>query len=325
MASHRLLRLSAITIATALSLPSYTAAQAAPPKAHSREEIISAAKAIIQKARYCTFVTNGDNGHPQARIVDPLGPDENFTIWIGTNPLTRKVNEITRDARVTLSCFDTASSSYATLQGRAAVVTDAAERAQRWKDDWKPFYTTGAGGNDFILIRLTPIHLEIVSPDRGLAGDAKTWLPLSIEFDAMAQPTDEQMIRAARASSNAAIAAHDPAAMARYWMEDVHVLASTSAQTAGRTANQERMAAQFKNRPDTIYVRTPVTVEVFLPWAVASERGEWTGRWTEPDGVMSIGGTYQAQWRRVDGRWLIQGELFVPTHCSGSKYCNARP
>jgi ketosteroid isomerase-like protein len=96
-------------------------------------------------------------------------------------------------------------------------------------------------------------------------------------------------------------------------MEDVHVTSSTSAQTTGRAANQERMAQQFARRPDTIYVRTPSAIEVFAPWAVASERGEWTGRWTEPDGVMEIGGTYLVQWRRIDGRWLIQSELYVPT------------
>ncbi len=108
-------------------------------------------------------------------------------------------------------------------------------------------------------------------------------------------------------------------------MEDVHVVSSTSAQTAGKRANRDRMAAQFTNRPDTIYVRTPVTIDVYAPWNVASERGEWTGKWTEPDGALEIGGTYQAQWRKIDGRWLIQGELFVPAHCKGSKYCNQRP
>src|SRR5262245_44749203 len=102
---------------------------------------------------------------------------------------------------------------------------------------------------------------------------------------AQAQSTDEQLIRAARARSNAAIAAHDPAAIARAWMENVHVVASTSAQTAGRAANQQRMAQQFANRPDTIYVRTPTAIDVYAPWSVAAERGEWTGRWTEPDGA----------------------------------------
>ena len=100
------------------------------------------------------------------------------------------------------------------------------------------------------------------------------------------QLTDEQMIRAARARSNAAIAAHDLAAIAGEWMPDVHVVSSTSAQTAGREANQQRMAQQFKNRPDTLYVRTPSTIEVNAAWAVASERGDWVGRWTEPDGKL---------------------------------------
>ena len=136
---------------------------------------------------------------------------------------------------------------------------------------------------------------------------------------------DEQLIRDARARSNQAIAAHDVAAMARAWMEDVHVVASTSAQTAGRSANQARMAQQFTRRPDTIYVRRPTTIEVYAPWDVAAERGEWTGRWTEPDGMLEIGGTYQAQWRKVDGQWLIQAELFVPTRCTGAAYCRQRP
>ena len=136
---------------------------------------------------------------------------------------------------------------------------------------------------------------------------------------------DEQFIRAARNRSNAAIAKHDLDGIASVWMENVHVVSSTSAQAAGRAANRERMAAQFKNRPDTIYLRKTATVEVYEPWNVASERGEWTGKWTEPDGALEIGGTYQAQWRKVDGRWLIQAEVFVPTHCKGSRYCKQRP
>ena len=139
------------------------------------------------------------------------------------------------------------------------------------------------------------------------------------------QPGDELLIRDARGRSNQAIAAHDLAGIARVWMPDVHVVSSTSAQTAGRDANRESMAAQFKNRPDTVYVRTPATIDVYPAWAIASERGEWTGKWTEPDGKLEIGGTYQAQWRKIDGQWLIQAELFVPARCSGAKYCYQRP
>jgi ketosteroid isomerase-like protein len=140
-----------------------------------------------------------------------------------------------------------------------------------------------------------------------------------------AAPADEAAVRAARARSNAAIAAHDMPGITRHWMPDVHIVTSTSARGTGREVNADRMAQQFKRRPDTVYLRTPRGVDVFAAWEVASERGEWTGRWTEPDGVVNIRGTYLAQWRRVDGTWLIQAELFVPTSCRGSSYCTRHP
>ena len=138
-------------------------------------------------------------------------------------------------------------------------------------------------------------------------------------------PADDAAIRAARAQSNQAIAERDVAGIARHWMPDVHIVTSTSAQGTGRETNGKRMADQFTRRPDTLYVRTPATVDVFAAWGVASERGEWTGRWTEPDGVVQVRGTYLAQWRKVSGTWLIQAEVFVPTACRGSQYCAAHP
>lgn len=140
-----------------------------------------------------------------------------------------------------------------------------------------------------------------------------------------AQSPDEQLIRDSRAASNAAIAKHDTAGIARFWMDDIHITTSTSAHASGRAANLERMATQFQRRRNTIYRRTPSRVDVFSEWGVASERGEWVGRWTEPDGTVEIGGTYLAQWRKTDGGWLIQAELYVPTRCSGSTYCARRP
>ena len=139
------------------------------------------------------------------------------------------------------------------------------------------------------------------------------------------QPSDEQLIRDARARSNAAIAAHDLAGIAAAWMDNVHIVTSTSAQATGRDPNRERMAQQFTRRPDTVYIRQPTAVDVYSPWNVASERGEWTGRWSEPDGALEIRGTYLAQWRKVDGQWRIQAEVFVPTQCRGAKYCDQRP
>ncbi|WP_373064176.1 hypothetical protein [Gemmatimonas sp.] len=86
--------------------------------------------------------------------------------------------------------------------------------------------------------------------------------------------------------------------------------------------------ARYKHidtNPNTKWVRTPERVTVFDAWGVASERGQWVGTWTEPDGPMVIGGNYEAQWRGGNGLWRLQGELFVPMRCDGGAYCRARP
>jgi len=175
-----------------------------------------------------------------------------------------------------------------------------------------------------IVPRMAPIPRP--APAIGPRVIAAVLCALSAGAPATAQPpADADAIRAARAASNRAIAAHDVAGIAGHWLPDVHIVTSTSAQGSGREANGERMAQQFARRPDTVYVRTPDRLDVLGAWAVASESGTWTGRWTEPDGVVEIAGTYLAQWRKVDGAWRIQAELFVPTTCRGSRYCAVRP
>jgi general stress protein 26 len=163
-----------------------TASQGAPksPATPAREDIIAAARDIVRQARYCSLMTIAEDGHAQARIVDPLEPDPDFTMWIATNPLTRKVREIQRNPRTTVLCFDAATSSYITIVGRARLVTDVTAKEKRWKAEWAAIYPKGPRDGDFMLIRLTPSRLEIVSESRGMVGDPKTWLPLAIHFPA---------------------------------------------------------------------------------------------------------------------------------------------
>ena len=136
----------------------------------------------METARYATLVTIGDNGQPQARIVDPFVPDTDFAIWIGTNPLTRKVTEIRRDARVTLLYFNAAAAEYVTVVGAATLVADSAEKARHWKPEWAAFYRDGPGGDGYLLIRVQPARLEVVSPRHGLVNDPTTWRPVLLEM-----------------------------------------------------------------------------------------------------------------------------------------------
>lgn len=135
----------------------------------------------------------------------------------------------------------------------------------------------------------------------------------------------ESTIRQLRASSNAAIARHDTGGVGTILATDVVVVTSNSVHAIGRGTNVQRFADQFRTRPDVVYERSPDEVRVFEPWGMASERGHWTGSWTDTDGKIRIGGSYFAKWRRVNGRWLVESETYVPEQCTGGSYCQVPP
>lgn len=139
------------------------------------------------------------------------------------------------------------------------------------------------------------------------------------------QAPDERTIRQLRASSNAAIARHDTGGIGAILAADVIVVTSNSVHAIGRATNLQRFADQFRARPDVVYERAPDEVRVFAPWGMASERGRWTGSWTDPDGKVRIGGSYFAKWRRINGTWLVESETYVPETCTGAAYCRTAP
>lgn len=130
-------------------------------------------------------------------------------------------------------------------------------------------------------------------------------------------PTDEALIRHARAASNQAIARHDVAAIVAFLADEFQVAASNGSFMRGREEMGNAFAGRFTEYNDAVYVRTPESVEVDPAGTVAAETGRWTGGWTTPGGPFRTGGRYAASWRKVAGKWLIHAELFVPLFCTG--------
>jgi len=144
-------------------------------------QITAAAFDIMRAAGSCTLVTIGEDGQPQARIVVPLIAEAEGSIWIATNPKTRKVNEIAKDPRVTLMFFNAAAGEYVTVIGRATAVTDPARKAAHWKPEWEPFYKQRTTGSDFMLFEVRPARFEISSARHKLNNDTETWRPVILD------------------------------------------------------------------------------------------------------------------------------------------------
>jgi acid phosphatase (class A) len=173
--------------ALATTLPAAAASgitPSTPLPAAERAVVLKAAREISSKARYAAFVTIGPDGQPQARIVDPLGPDDEFTVWVATNPATRKVADLARDPRATLQFFEASLPAYVTLVGTANLVAEPEVKAVHFKDEWAPFFKDKFRGPDFVLLKFVSKRLEVVSQAHGLMNDPKTWRPVTVELPA---------------------------------------------------------------------------------------------------------------------------------------------
>lgn len=145
----------------------------------SREEKLTAARELIEKDLNAALITVDADGQPRARTVESFSPEDDWTIWVATNPLTRKVTEIENSNKVTLYYDDAAAGAYVVIMGTATIHDDPESKARmkhRLLGMFWPNYPEG-----YVLISVKPTWLEVVTPQIHL--DAKTWRPQAVRFD----------------------------------------------------------------------------------------------------------------------------------------------
>lgn len=118
---------------------------------------------------------------------------------------------------------------------------------------------------------------------------------------------EEELIRKARQHSNEAIAKRDIEGISKFWLDDFLIIRGSGVIVIGKEASKADWVKGFKETPQVYYVRIPSEIIIsknnaYLAW----ESGNWKGFNT-----YSKGGRYSAQWKKKEGEWKLQAELFV--------------
>ncbi|MDE0074880.1 MAG: pyridoxamine 5'-phosphate oxidase family protein [Gammaproteobacteria bacterium] len=146
----------------------------------SRAELLGVAREVVEGAAFVSLATLDEEGFPAVRAMDPLPPNENWVVWLATNPGSRKVEQLRANPRVALHYLAEGVPAYVTVIGRARLVDDPEMKARHWKESWTPFYPDR--DESVLLIEVTPIRLEVVSEAHGAPGDPETWRAHVVEF-----------------------------------------------------------------------------------------------------------------------------------------------
>jgi general stress protein 26 len=146
----------------------------------SRDSLLIYARIIIDSSDSRVLVTVDEKDNPRARTMSPFSPEENWTVWLGTFPTSRKAKQIKNNPNVVVFYYDSKSYSYVNISGTAKLVNDPDLKAQYWKQGWKRFYPDR--DKDYILIEVTPERMEVCSFKYHLFWD-KDGIPPSVEFN----------------------------------------------------------------------------------------------------------------------------------------------
>jgi general stress protein 26 len=131
------------------------------------------AKELMVAAENAALITLDSTGVVHVRAMDPFLPEDNFTVWMGTNPKSLKVSQIQKNKLVSLYYFDKKSGGYVTLQGVATIVNATDKKEQYWKKEWKNFYQNIT--TDYVLIKFVHNKAKIISEKHKVLGDSITW------------------------------------------------------------------------------------------------------------------------------------------------------
>jgi hypothetical protein len=110
-----------------LILPSYLFGQTgqfSPQREISRDSLLTYARLIIDSAKCQVLVIVDEEGKPHAGEMSPFRPEDNWIIWLGTFPTSRKAKQIKNNPNVVVYYYDNKGLSYVSVAGKARLVND---------------------------------------------------------------------------------------------------------------------------------------------------------------------------------------------------------
>jgi len=129
----------------------------------SLEHSLAAAWETVASTKYAFFISHGASGWPTARLVEPIFDRDEGLFWIGTNPGLRKVAEVRENPKVTLAYGNQRERANLVVFGTASIEPEPELRRRYWKGEWRMFFPDGPLGRDYVLLRIEPERMEVLS------------------------------------------------------------------------------------------------------------------------------------------------------------------
>jgi general stress protein 26 len=133
------------------------------------DALLLIAREMVDKVTFCFAMTAGENGEPNARIVQPRKLQEDWTVDFTTNRRCRKFREMEQSGKLTLSYQYDPDRAYVCLVGRVKMIDDVELKRSRWSPEADRWHPGGPDDPNVVICRLETDRIELWNSVRSVA------------------------------------------------------------------------------------------------------------------------------------------------------------
>jgi general stress protein 26 len=134
----------------------------------TKDHALHTARVMLERAKYCFLITQSTESWCSARLLEPIVDAEDFILWFGTHPSSRKVKEIKTNPHVTVALENVSENANLVLYGVAVIEDNAEIKQQQWKETWRMFFPNGPLGQDYVVIKVEVKRMELMNFSRNV-------------------------------------------------------------------------------------------------------------------------------------------------------------
>ena len=146
------------------------------------EDLLATAIACTKRSgEFAVLSTINKEGGVSSRLIQPFevelenGDPLDPVIYFNTNLLSRKVNQMRSNSKVTLTYVNTKEMAYVCWEGNAIQIRDKDAAKRHWREWLRVFYPEGPDGNRFSTWVIRPQKVQVVNVSGNVVGNQVNW------------------------------------------------------------------------------------------------------------------------------------------------------
>jgi general stress protein 26 len=145
-----------------------------------KDTLMKAALEIMKGSPFCALATIDSTGQAQVRTMNPFPLGDDMIIWFATSRKSRKVADIRNNPKVSVYYADhNNAKGYVNVVGNAVVIDDKELLVRMKRSYWESIPNWQ---EKFVLIKITPLKLDVANYGRGISGDPESSRTPTIVF-----------------------------------------------------------------------------------------------------------------------------------------------